>query len=81
MASRCSYPNIREYQGGAGIQGGAGRAGNLGGATSHSGSLVETRQTDNSESDLTAEFKPTDCSQLDALTGTGLAEGSVIEAG
>ncbi len=37
--------------------GGAGRAGNLGGARSHSGSLVETGQTDNSESDLTAEFK------------------------
>uniref|UniRef100_A0A672RJ94 Transient receptor potential cation channel subfamily V member 1-like n=1 Tax=Sinocyclocheilus grahami TaxID=75366 RepID=A0A672RJ94_SINGR len=31
-------------------------------------------RTDNSKSDLTAEFKPTDSSQWDALTDTGLAD-------
>ncbi len=42
---------------------------------------TESGQTDNSYSDLTAKFKPTDSSQLDALIDTGLADRSVFEAG
>ncbi len=41
--------------------------------------VTKSGQTDNSYSDLTAKFKSTDSSQLDALIDTGLADRSVLK--